>query len=264
MSYMQHHFNVEIAQKFDISVAIFLDQIVFWIKKNEANNKHFHKDRYWTYNSSKALGIIFPYWSEDQIDRIIKKCISFGLLLTDNFNKSPYDRTRWCALTDDAHKLFGLELPRNRGIGDEETENSNREIAEPIPSTNTSTNTDKIKSSCAKEHAQAQNSVTRFDDFWEIYPKKKNKKRSEKIWAKNKLDKKADVIIKAVVHQIQYELQWQDKKYIPDPDTYLRNERWNDEVVVANINSRPAKKDSSAFYNVFYGSQPAGRIIDAE
>lgn len=140
--FMHHSFDVEIATRFGVNVAIFLNNVAFWIKKNQANNEHFYDGRYWTYNSSDALSEIFPYWSPDQMDRLIKKCTSLGLLVIDNFNKKTYDRTRWYGLTDKSLELFNLTLPRNRGMDPAKPPNPSREIAGPIPDINTDINTD--------------------------------------------------------------------------------------------------------------------------
>lgn len=126
---MEHHFNVDIAKEHGINVAIFLNNVAFWIQKNQANKKHFYEGRYWTYNSSEALSILFPYWSVDQLDRIIKKCVSAGLLLLNNFNENKYDRTRWYSLSDAALKLFSITLPRNRGRQTANSKTPSREIA---------------------------------------------------------------------------------------------------------------------------------------
>ncbi len=134
---MQHSFDISIATKFGVNEAIFLNNIAFWIAKNKANNKHFHEGRYWTYNSSKALAELFPYWSDDQIDRLIKKCCKLDLLLINNFNDTSYDRTRWFGLTDFALELFNLAIPRNHGMDTTKSRTPFREIAEPIPDINT-------------------------------------------------------------------------------------------------------------------------------
>jgi len=130
---MQHSFSVEVATKYGVNVAIFLNNLVFWVQHNKANEKHFHKDRYWVYNTSDALAILFPYWSTDQIDRLIKKCVSTGLVVLDNFNKTKYDRTRWFGLTDHAMELLHFSIPRNRGRDSAKSNSSFREIAGPIP-----------------------------------------------------------------------------------------------------------------------------------
>lgn len=129
---MEHHFNVEVAQQYGVNEAILLDNIAFWIRKNKANKKHFHEDRYWTYNSSEAFSELFPYWSTDQIDRIIKKCVAAGLLIISNFNDTKYNRTRWYGLTDKGLELFSMSIPRKRGMKAAKSKSPFRENAEYI------------------------------------------------------------------------------------------------------------------------------------
>lgn len=103
---MQHSFDVEIAQKYGILEAILLENIYYWIKKNEANNKHFYDEKYWTYNSRKAFAEIFPYASEKQIRTALEKLIKNGLIITGNYNQDGRDRTLWYSLTDRGISLF--------------------------------------------------------------------------------------------------------------------------------------------------------------
>ena len=52
---MNHSFDIEIAKKYSVDEAIFLNHIAFWIQKNIANKKHFHEGQYWTYSSYPAF-----------------------------------------------------------------------------------------------------------------------------------------------------------------------------------------------------------------
>jgi hypothetical protein len=103
---MQHSFDILIAEKYGVNVAIFLNNIAFWIQKNGANKRHFYNDRYWTYNTVESYSKLFPYWSVQTLRTTIKKAINLGLLLADNFNVNTYDRTTWYALSDDGLSLF--------------------------------------------------------------------------------------------------------------------------------------------------------------
>lgn len=107
---MQHHFNTEIAKKFGINIAVFLDHMAFWITKNIGNDKHFHDGAYWTYNSIKAFTIIFDYLSTDQIRKIIKDCEKYGLINVGNYNETKYDRTSWYSLTEYSAKLLNISI----------------------------------------------------------------------------------------------------------------------------------------------------------
>lgn len=103
---MEHSFNVDIAVRYGIRTAIILNNLNFWIKKNESNEKHFHEGRYWTYNSIRAFTRLFPYWTERQIQEELRKMEEQGLILKGNFNENAYDRTCWYALTDFANTIL--------------------------------------------------------------------------------------------------------------------------------------------------------------
>jgi hypothetical protein len=116
---MQHHFDIDDAKKYGIECAILLNNLRFWIAKNEANKKHFYNGRYWTYNSATAFTKLFPYWSSSQISRYLRRLEDYGLIVSDNFNQSSYDKTKWYSLnyTTDCLKM----------------NNGSDEIEQPIP-----------------------------------------------------------------------------------------------------------------------------------
>lgn len=103
---MQHYFDVEIAKKHGIDLAVIIHSFRFWIAKNVANRHNCFDGRYWTYNSLEALEELFPYWSRPQIKRKLKKLEDKGLFLTGYFNKSNFDRTKWYAFSDELLKWY--------------------------------------------------------------------------------------------------------------------------------------------------------------
>lgn len=71
---------------------------------------------------------------------------------------------------------------------------------------------------------------SRFPDFWKSYPRKVgDKRKAEKSWDRQKLDRIADQIIANVADRASRDPQWQDSTYIPHPTTYLNQQRWNDD-----------------------------------
>ena len=68
-----------------------------------------------------------------------------------------------------------------------------------------------------------------FELFWNAYPKKIGKKKVEDKF--NSIDFPIDKILKNIELQKQSD-QWQTQQYIPNPETYLNQERWEDEVVL--------------------------------
>ncbi len=109
-----------------------------------------------------------------------------------------------------------------------------------------------------KEHNTESNSATEvaqeskdgsFDEFWKVYPIKKNKVRAKRIWDKKKFSLIVTLICHDVMTRCQLEPQWQDKQYIPHPSTYLGNELWNDEITPESISPNRKGDSFSQFMN---------------
>lgn len=99
-------FDVEVATKYGTNVSILLGNINYWIQKNKTNGKHFHDGRYWTYNTVAAFHDLMPFMSVNVINTALKRAEEEGLLVTGNYNKLPFDRTKWYALTEKGEGLF--------------------------------------------------------------------------------------------------------------------------------------------------------------
>lgn len=99
-------FDVEVATKYGTNVSILLGNINYWIQKNKTNGKHFHDGRYWTYNTVAAFHDLMPFMSVNAINTALKRAEEEGLLVAGNYNKLPFDRTKWYALTEKGERLF--------------------------------------------------------------------------------------------------------------------------------------------------------------
>jgi uncharacterized phage protein (TIGR02220 family) len=131
---MNHSFNIEVAKKYGVEYAIILENMSWWIAKNKANKKHFYEGRYWTYNSAKAFSELFPYWSVHQIGRFLRDLETKGLIVSGNFNKAGYDKTKWYSVNDTIIlQICNIECVK--------LHNPSCENAQPIPDINTDINT---------------------------------------------------------------------------------------------------------------------------
>lgn len=134
----------------EVEVPIFIENLSYWIRKNYANNKHFHEGQYWSYNSYPAFAKIYPFWSEQTIRRIIKRAVKYGLLIIGNFNRKKYDNTNWYTLTDKAlafyPALHGLILHTPVEIDSTPVE-IDRPIPKLLPSSSNNTITTSVNSS---------------------------------------------------------------------------------------------------------------------
>ena len=71
-----------------------------------------------------------------------------------------------------------------------------------------------------------------FMNFWNIYPKKVGKANAmKKFKTKCKNEKQYSFIMNALKIQIETTYSKREKKYIPDPATWINQERWNDEII---------------------------------
>lgn len=201
---MNHSFDVALATRFGVPEAIFIENLRFWILKNQANKKHFYEGRYWTYNSAKAYSELFPYWSKQQVERIISKLKDAGIIEIGHFSTNKYDRTNWYSLND--HALISQS---------------------PCIEIDESTNTDVNANIIGVTTKNTVNSNEHFDLFWKAYPRKTNKSFAEKVFKKIAFTEELFTQMMRALAKFPFS---KDAQYIPHPSTWLNGKRWEDEV----------------------------------
>lgn len=98
---MRYSFNINLAKKYGLEEAIFLENLIFWVIRNRANQTNYFDGRTWTYNSVRAFNVLFPFWTAKQIRRVLDSLLKQGVIVKGNYNKNPYDRTLWYALAEE-------------------------------------------------------------------------------------------------------------------------------------------------------------------
>ena len=98
-----HFFDKQLAKKYGVDEAIMLNHLIYWIATNNMNGKNRHDKRTWTYNPINAFIQYMPYWSEAQIRRVLNSLEKQEVIISGNFNKHKYDRTKWYALNDEEY-----------------------------------------------------------------------------------------------------------------------------------------------------------------
>ena len=86
-------------------------------------------------------------------------------------------------------------------------------------------------------------SIFCFDEFWDAYDKKNGKKNCEKLYAKISEQERA----KIKEHVPKYVAATPDKKYRKDPQTYLKGECWNDEIICNVSNNMISRNSNTEF-----------------
>lgn len=82
-----------LAREIGLNEAIILQQIHYWL--NPKINKNFLEDCYWVHNSYEQWQEQFCFWSLDTIKRAILSLERKGLIISKNFNKSHFNKTKW-------------------------------------------------------------------------------------------------------------------------------------------------------------------------
>ena len=90
--------------------------------------------------------------------------------------------------------------------------------------------------------------VKSFDRFWQLYPRKVNKKTAKQVWL-NKI-KPDDELMQSIMDGLESQInteQWTKGggQFIPHPTTWLNGERWNDEVT--SIDGKPEEKSKPTY-----------------
>ena len=191
---MEHSFDIEIAKEYGVNCAVILNNIYFWIQKNEANGDHYHDGLYWTFNSVKAFNDLFPYLSEKQIRSALSKLEDDGIIKTGNYNKVAYDRTKWYAITQ---KGISILTKRQMEINQTDTpipdintdkKNTDREsipFSEIIGHLNSKADTSfRASSKNTQKHILARwNEGYRLEDFFRVIDAKASEWRYDKKMA---------------------------------------------------------------------------------
>ena len=184
---MNHSFDINIAEELGLNQAIIIQHIYYWHLRNEGNNKNFIDNKYWTYNSVSGFSKLFPYLSEKQIRYSLNVLKKDGYIITDNHNKVGYDRTLWYALTEKGLSLFVSSICQNVQMDLTKGTNGFVQKGEPIPDSNTDSNTNVNDNKLInilpqiKNLENIQELVINFYDYqYEHFPKQLRQYKSNK------------------------------------------------------------------------------------
>ena len=85
----------ELATAVGLNEAIVLQQVHYWIQINMRDKRNYQDGHYWTYQSYPGWKEQFPFWSVETIKRTITRLEKSGFLVSGNFNKRCWDKTKW-------------------------------------------------------------------------------------------------------------------------------------------------------------------------
>lgn len=107
---MMHSFDVDHAVRFGVLEAILIHHFQHWIAKNAANGVNQHDGYTWTYNSVKAYGELFPYFSARQVAGALKHLVTLGILQVGHYGEDGRNRTNWYTFTKNADEILAVSI----------------------------------------------------------------------------------------------------------------------------------------------------------
>lgn len=225
--------------------AIILQQIHYWLQRSN-NIVDGHR---WVFNTAKGWQKQFPWITAKTVQRYLKDLCDRGLLITANYNKANFDRTKWYRIDYDALDKLGNSIGTDSPNGKVPTVPMEGDSQyQPIPidypeTTHKNTNKVKSKNLTTKDYQQE------FEKLWEQYPKyrKQGKQRacsSYTHWRKsgkdNTFEKAQDQLNKYLNH---IKVQLVPTQFIKAAKTWFANidDEYDQAPEKARNNWRPQK-----------------------
>lgn len=229
--------------------AVVLQQLNYWLHSNSAKKID---GRLWVYNSyDNWRKDNFPFWSTRTIRRIFDSCEKKGVILTGNFNKAGFDKTKWYSIDED--KINDLmDSPCGQNGQTEWTkcpDGSGQNVhTNTIYYTDTTSNTNKHSASHSNALSVSQ-LEEEFEEAWTKYPNKKGKKQAfnhYKAWRRASAKHTNEYLLERLKVYMT-DLQQNSWKHPMNGSTWF-NGRFDDELEVDN--PTPANKyEQEGYYD---------------
>ena len=239
-----------LARLVGLNEAIILQQVHYWLQRS-SNIKDGHR---WVYNSYPNWYKQMPVWkSETTMRTAFKRLEKQGLLITANYNKAGFDKTKWYRI--DYDKLSSLEnkLPSaknwqttSQNLADGTAKNWQTNTKR-LPENTTETNN---KHSASHSNAPSVSQLeNEFEKVWSKYPNKKGKKQAfnhYKAWRKSSTKHTNKYLLDRLDKYLAY--CQQNNWYHPMNGSTWFNGRFDDELEVDN--PKPANKyEQKGYYD---------------
>lgn len=176
--------------------AVILQQIHYWIEKRQ----NYREGRYWVYNSMENWMQQFPWIkSRTTLTRYFNNLEKKGLLITGNYNKAGFDKTKWYTIDYSTLSDFEQRLYRTCTTSDQNLVNGMNRTC----TTNTIDYTEITSEITTNKQANAVSADAdlseSFNKLWNLYPKKQGKKDAfwhYKTWRKKSKDNTDDYLLR--------------------------------------------------------------------
>lgn len=247
----EYHFRAELAAEVGVEGAVLLHSVAYWIAKNQAGERNFFEGRTWTYNSLRAWVKLFPFWSQRQMERVLKNLRESGHLLVGNFSADKTERTLWYSLSDAVLEGYELLPIPISPIGEmhftdcvlpfHQTVKCNKEqvLTNYVQDPPTPKGAARVKKSKDEPNYQPE----WFSRFWMRYPRHTNRQAAVRAWDKLRPNLELCHTMSRALEPDHWPENWHrdEGRYIMHPSTWLNGRRWEDEGVATPDTPAPTQ-----------------------
>ena len=139
-----------------------------------------------------------------------------------------------------------IDRPQESRLPCPNSTNIRRTLDEPSANARRPFVTNRIEEKGIEQKRKEQNSPPEipFEDFWQVYPRKENKKRSRELWAAMSVKDQRSALDRLPLFLPQYAAD--DPQFIPMPTTWINGRRWEDEPKPVGVPKKNGKVDMFA------------------
>lgn len=95
-----YSFSTNDAVKHGVDSAILLHNIRYWLDYARAHEEMKEDGYYWMFATAASMHKLFPFWTINKIRKMIKELEKSGVLISGEYNKSSWNRTKWYTMPE--------------------------------------------------------------------------------------------------------------------------------------------------------------------
>jgi len=103
-----YSFSTNDAIEHGVDSAILLHNIRYWLDYARAHDEMEQDGYHWMFMTASKMQKIMPFWSANKIQKMLKTLVENGILITGEYNKSAWNRTKWYTMQEFKHSAKRL------------------------------------------------------------------------------------------------------------------------------------------------------------
>lgn len=95
-----YSFSTDDAIEYGIDAAVLLHNMRYWLDYAKAHGEMEFDGYHWMYATASKMTEVFPFWSANKIQKMLKSLEDRAVIISGNYSKSKFDRTKYYTMPD--------------------------------------------------------------------------------------------------------------------------------------------------------------------